>query len=74
MSSRSTSIPRPRVSPGTSVYETRWFGQMCWVRSNQNTDSPVSTRPLSGMGVGCTTSYVEIRSEVTISKRSSPTA
>ena len=26
------------------------------VRSNQNTDSPVSTLPLSGIGVGWTTS------------------
>ncbi len=26
------------------------------VRSNQKADSPVSTLPLSGIGVGCTTS------------------
>ena len=39
-------------------------------RSNQKTDSPVSTFPLSGIGVGWTASYVEIRSLATISRRS----
>ena len=29
---------------------------MSWVRSNQKADSPVSTLPLSGIGVGWTTS------------------
>ena len=31
-------------------------GRSAPVRSNQSTDRPVSTRPLSGIGVGCTTS------------------
>jgi hypothetical protein len=35
---------------------------MSRVRSNQKADSPVRTRPLSGIGVGRTTSKVEIRS------------
>src|SRR4051812_31441883 len=37
---------------------------------NQKADRPVSTFPLSGIGVGCTTSYVEIRSEATMRMRS----
>ncbi len=49
-------MARPRTSSGTSVRETMWLGQMAAVRSNQNADRPVSTRPLSGIGVGCTTS------------------
>ena len=56
ISSRSTSIARPRCFSGTSVYEMRWLGQMSAVRSSQNAVSPVSTFPLSGIGVGCTTS------------------
>src|SRR5437763_16639692 len=40
------------------------------VRANQNADSPVSTRPLSGISVGSTTSKVEIRSLATSSRRS----
>jgi hypothetical protein len=44
---------------------------MSRVRSNQTTESAVSTFPLSGISVGCTTSYVEIRSEATI-RRSPP--
>jgi hypothetical protein len=47
---------------------------MCAVRANQNADSPVSTRPLSGIGVGSTTSNVEMRSEATSSSRSSASA
>ena len=43
---------------------------MSAVRSNQNTDRPVRTLPLSGIGVGSTTSYAEMRSEATISRRS----
>ncbi len=39
------------------------------VFSNQNTDRPVSTLPLSGIGVGWTASYVEMRSLATISRR-----
>src|SRR4051794_19200780 len=40
------------------------------VLANQNADRPVRTLPLSGIGVGCTTSYVEIRSEATMRMRS----
>src|SRR3954451_3515020 len=43
---------------------------MCPERPNQKADRPVSTAPLSGIGVGCTTSYVEIRSLATIRIRS----
>src|SRR5439155_11685828 len=43
-----------------------WFGTMSAVRSNQYADRPVSTAPLSGIGVGRTTSYAEIRSDATI--------
>src|SRR3954451_6464897 len=61
----------PRTSSGTpSVALTKWLGTMWPVRENQNADSPVSTLPLSGVGFGCTTSYVEIRSEATIRRRS----
>jgi hypothetical protein len=56
ISSRSTSIPRPRTSSGTSVYETRWLGQISSVSPSQNAVSPVSILPLSGIGVGWTTS------------------
>ncbi len=50
-------MARPRASAGTpSVTETRWFGTIPPVRSNQKVDRPVSTAPLSGIGVGCTTS------------------
>jgi hypothetical protein len=48
----------------------RWLGTISSVRSNQNFESPVSTRPLSGIGVGRTTSKAEMRSEATISRRS----
>src|SRR5215475_8629672 len=44
---------------------------MCFVRANQNAESPVSTRPLSGISVGRTTSKVEMRSLATSSRRSS---
>src|SRR5205085_1629251 len=40
---------------------------MSRVSPNQNADSPVSTRPLSGISVGRTTSKVEIRSLATSS-------
>src|SRR3954452_2392876 len=64
-------MARPRTSSGTpSVAVTKWLGTMWPVRENQNADSPVSTLPLSGIGFGCTTSYVEIRSEATIRRRS----
>jgi hypothetical protein len=44
------------------------------VRENQKADMPVSTRPLSGIGVGRITSNVEIRSDATSSSRSSSSA
>ena len=44
------------------------------VRANQKRDSPVSTRPLSGMGVGSTTSNAESRSDATSSSRSASRA
>ncbi len=49
---------RGRAPPsGTpSVAEIRWLATICSVCSNQNTDSPVSTLPLSGIGVGWTAS------------------
>ena len=47
---------------------------MARVRANQKAESPVSTRPLSGISVGRTTSKVEIRSEATRSSRSSSRA
>jgi hypothetical protein len=40
---------------------------MCRVRANQKAESPVNTRPLSGISVGSTTSKVEIRSVATSS-------
>ena len=44
------------------------------VRPNQKRDRPVSTRPLSGTGVGSTTSNAEMRSDATSSSRSSSSA
>ena len=44
------------------------------VCANQNAESPVSTRPLSGISVGSTTSKVEMRSLATSSSRSSSSA
>src|SRR5437764_7039673 len=52
----------------------RWFGTRSAVRENQNRDRPVRTRPLSGIGVGRTTSKALRRSDATRSRRSSPTA
>jgi len=53
---------------------TRWFGTIPRVRANQNAESPVRTRPLSGIGVGRTTSNVEMRSLATSRIVSSSTA
>src|SRR3954468_9068394 len=50
---------------------SRWFGTSSRVRANQNADRPVSTRPLSGISVGRTTSKVEMRSLATSRSRSS---
>src|SRR6478672_11134728 len=66
MSRRRHSVERP-----SSRSPSRWFGTIDFVRANQNADSPVSTRPLSGISVGRTTSKVEIRSLATSSRRSS---
>ena len=49
-----------------------WLGTISAVWSNQNRESPVRTRPLSGIGVGMTTSKAEMRSEATRSRRPSP--
>src|SRR5436853_6905381 len=51
-----------------------WFGTIDCSRENQKPDRPVSTRPLSGISVGRTTSKVEIRSLATSSSRSSSTS
>ena len=51
-----------------------WFGTMCPSLANQKFAISFSTRPLSGMGSGSTTSKAESRSLVTISILSSPTA
>src|ERR671937_542642 len=53
---------------------SRWFAQIPVVRANQKPDSPVRTRPLSGISVGSTTSNVEMRSLATRSRRSSSSA
>src|SRR3954453_4673223 len=47
---------------------------MCFVRANQKPERPVSTRPLSGISVGRTTSNVEMRSLATSKSRSSSSA
>src|SRR5262245_5978849 len=47
---------------------------MSRVRANQNAESPVSTRPLSGISVGSTTSKVEMRSDATSRSRLSSSA
>ncbi len=57
MFSRRTRSARPRYSGGTpSVAEMKWLGTMSRVSPNQSTERPVSTRPLSGIGVGWVTS------------------
>ena len=47
---------RPANSGGTSVADMTWFGAMSARRSNHHSDSAVRISPLSGMGVGRTTS------------------
>src|SRR3954463_15393339 len=66
MSSRRHSLERP-----SACRPSRWFGTIELVRANQNAESPVSTRPLSGISVRRTTSKVEIRSLATSKRRSS---
>ncbi len=51
-----------------------WLGTMWPSRPNQKFAISFSTRPLSGIGSGSTTSNAESRSLVTISILSSPTA
>src|SRR5258705_2623885 len=64
--------PPPGISSGATP--TRWFATRSPVRPNQNRDRPVRTRPLSGIGVGRTTSKALSRSDAIRSRRSSPTA
>ena len=56
MSSRRHRIARPANSAGTSVAEITWFGTRSASCSNHHSDSRVRTAPLSGIGVGSTTS------------------
>src|SRR5215210_3202058 len=69
ISRRRHSVERP-----SSRSASKWFGTSSRVRANQNAATPVSTRPLSGISVGKTTSKVEIRSLATSSSRSSSSA
>jgi len=71
ISRRRQRIARPSNSAGTSVADTRWFGTMSLSWPNHHTESWVSSAPLSGIGVGSTTSYTDTRSDAT-SSRSSP--
>jgi len=54
--------------------DRRWLGATLASCPDQNAVMAVSTRPLSGMGSAMTTSKAEMRSEVTMANRSSPTA
>src|SRR3990170_5866702 len=63
--SRLHSVERPSCPS-----ESRWFGQSSRVRANQKPDSPVRTRPLSGISVGRMTSKTEMRSLATSRRRS----
>src|SRR5687767_8208862 len=58
----------------SGLIPSRWFGQISGVRPNQKPDKPVSTRPLSGISVGSTTSKTEMRSLAARSSRSSSSA
>src|SRR5256886_10981488 len=51
--------------------ESMWFGTIACSSVNQKPERPVSTRPLSGISVGRTTSKVEMRSLATSSRSSS---
>src|SRR3954469_1791199 len=70
-SSGSISSVRHSVERPSGRRASRWFETSSRVRANQNADSPVRTRPLSGISVGRTTSKVEMRSLATSSSRSS---
>src|SRR3954454_4023857 len=69
ISSRRHSVERP-----SSRKASRGLGTRSDVRVNQKPDRPVSTRPLSAISVGRTTSKVEMRSLATRSRRSSSRA
>ena len=56
ISSRRQRIARPGHSAGTSVAEITWLGTRSASRSNHHSDSWVRIAPLSGIGVGSTTS------------------
>jgi hypothetical protein len=56
MDSRRHRIARPANSAGTSVDEMTWFGTTSASCSNHHSDSRVRIAPLSGIGVGSTTS------------------
>src|ERR1700751_4621014 len=66
-------IARPAHCAGTSVPEMTWLAITSVSWPNHHSDSCVSTRPLSGIGVGRTTSYTLTRSEATM-MRSPPSA
>lgn len=66
-----SSSPRTTVSGSAPV---SWLGTTWASLANQKFAISVSTRPLSGIGSGSTTSKAESRSLTTMSKRSSPTA
>jgi hypothetical protein len=70
MSSDSQTIARRATAGGTLVVTT-WLGTMPVSRSNHHSDMAVRMRPLSGIGVGSTQSYAEIRSLATNSIRPS---
>jgi hypothetical protein len=65
MVSRRQRTARPANSAGTSVVDRTWFGTRSASRANHHDESRVSTRPLSGIGVGSTTSYTDTRSDAT---------
>src|SRR4029079_5000462 len=85
-SARRQSIIRPRSSRDASWSQAisagrssgaaarRGFGTIASVLENQTLDRPVSTRPLSGISVGRTTSNADSLSDATNSSRSSPIA
>ena len=68
----STTAWRSSGGRSSGSVATRWFGTIRPVSANQNRDRPVSTRPLSGIGVGRTTSNADSRSEATSRSWPSP--
>ncbi len=70
MSSFVHTIARRATASGTRV-EMTWLGTRSLSRSNHHSDIAVRMRPLSGIGVGSTQSYAEIRSLATNSSRPS---